>query len=77
MVLARQASGVIDERPADQRMEMSFFLTWRFHSLINRDYNLKLTCELHRLGLTTIHPAYHHLKLAQLEHELLGYKHDL
>ena len=25
MVLARQASGVIDERPADQRMEVSFF----------------------------------------------------
>ena len=25
MVLARQASGVIDERPADQTMEMSFF----------------------------------------------------
>ena len=64
MVLARQASGVIDERPAHQRMEMFFFVTWRFHSLINRDYNLKLTCELHRLGLTTIHLAYHHLKLA-------------
>ena len=64
MVLARQASGVIDERPADQRMEMFFFVTWRFHSLINRDYNLKLTCELHRLRLTAIHPAYHHLKLA-------------
>ena len=64
MVLARQASGVIDERPADQRMEMFFFVTWRFHSLINRDYNLKLTCELHGLGLTAIHPTYHHLKLA-------------
>ena len=25
MVLSRQASGVIDERPADQGMEMSFF----------------------------------------------------
>ena len=61
MVLARQESGVIDERPADQRMEMSFFfVTWRFHSLINRDYNLKLTGELHRLGLTVIHPAYYH-----------------
>jgi len=34
-----------------------FFPTWWFHSSINRDYNLKLTGDLHRLGLAATHPT--------------------
>ena len=41
-----------------------FFATWWFHSLINHDYNLKLTSDVHRLGLSATHPAYYHLTLA-------------